>query len=159
MNSSNNNNNSTATPMELGAINQHKPLTQAVKDFRKNNQLCLYCGGKGHFNNNCPNKKKAGVISLILEGANTFTDSIATAVSGKRSQMDNLWNPSSDVGEVKNLARSVSDSILLLPVTLYYGYNEEEATITQALVDSGAIHSFISYSGRNKYHNNISALA
>ncbi|CEP17737.1 hypothetical protein, partial, partial [Parasitella parasitica] len=52
-------NSNAPTPMELGAVNQHKPLTQADKKFRKANGFCFYCGSKDHVLRNC-NRKKPG---------------------------------------------------------------------------------------------------
>ncbi|CEP12413.1 hypothetical protein [Parasitella parasitica] len=49
---------SAATPMELGAINTYRPLSQTVKDFRRINNLCMYCGEGKHQALNCPNKVK-----------------------------------------------------------------------------------------------------
>ena len=45
--------------MDLSAVEVNKkqgPLTQADKDYRRANGLCLYCGAKGHFASVCPNK-------------------------------------------------------------------------------------------------------
>lgn len=77
----------TPTPMELGAVNQHKQLTQADKDFRKTNGLCLYCGSKDHILRNC-NRKNPMInngIALKMEGEILIDLAVVTHfTSGKR---------------------------------------------------------------------------
>lgn len=50
--------------MEIDATRisrQRGPLSQAEKDRRRREGLCLYCGNSGHVANDCPNKgKKTG---------------------------------------------------------------------------------------------------
>jgi hypothetical protein len=46
-------------PMELDST-RRGPLTEKEKKYRRENNLCLYCGGEGHFAAACPTKKKKG---------------------------------------------------------------------------------------------------
>jgi hypothetical protein len=50
--------NSTTTedPMQLDAI-RPRTLTASEKERRRANNLCLYCGGSGHFAQSCPSKR------------------------------------------------------------------------------------------------------
>ncbi|KAE8227723.1 hypothetical protein CF326_g7372 [Tilletia indica] len=43
-------------PMQLDASQRRGPLTEAEKQRRRDNNLCLYCGGSGHMANSCPVK-------------------------------------------------------------------------------------------------------
>lgn len=53
-----------ASPMELGAINEYKPLSASVKDFRRASGLCMYCVEANHQVSSCPKKRKKAVGSL-----------------------------------------------------------------------------------------------
>lgn len=50
------------TPMDLdsAASRKFKPLTDAEKKRRRDNNLCAYCGGEGHIAVHCPAKKNRG---------------------------------------------------------------------------------------------------
>ncbi|KAE8262024.1 hypothetical protein A4X09_0g7552 [Tilletia walkeri] len=43
-------------PMQLDASQRRGPLTEAEKQRRRDNNLCLYCGGSGHMATTCPVK-------------------------------------------------------------------------------------------------------
>ena len=45
-------------PMQLDNTQRRGPLTEAEKQRRRDNKLCLYCGEPGHIANVCPNKSK-----------------------------------------------------------------------------------------------------
>src|SRR5258705_12011878 len=50
-------------PMDLSLADRttskkRAPLTDAQKKYRIDNNLCLYCGAKGHFASQCPHSKK-----------------------------------------------------------------------------------------------------
>src|SRR5512133_596721 len=45
-------------PMDLSAGRRRGPLTEAQKNYRRANNLCLYCGKAGHFASVCPEKAK-----------------------------------------------------------------------------------------------------
>ena len=142
---SSNNNNTAPTPMELGAVNQHKPLTQADKEFRKANGLCLYCGSKDHILRDCNRKKPitriSNSISLIKEGDTPVDLAAVTPLTSKKRKLPTEFL---EVGEIKLIAKSKYQSIMVIPITAYHGPNEEEATRTDALIDTGAIHNFVS---------------
>ncbi|CCG85028.1 protein of unknown function [Taphrina deformans PYCC 5710] len=52
----------THTPMEIDAVistpARRGPLSDKEKKYRRDNDLCSYCGGSGHYANSCPEKKK-----------------------------------------------------------------------------------------------------
>ena len=43
-------------PMQLDAI-RPRTLSTSEKERRRANNLCLYCGGPGHFAQSCPSKR------------------------------------------------------------------------------------------------------
>src|SRR5690606_7148771 len=64
-------------PMELGST-KRGPLTDAEKKFRRDNNLCSYCGQGGHYASSCPNKgKKKG--SKVAAATITESDSPTSA--------------------------------------------------------------------------------
>jgi hypothetical protein len=48
-----------------GPIQPHKPLTQAEKEHRRKNNLCLYCGNPGHKIDTCRKKPQPQRLSAI----------------------------------------------------------------------------------------------
>lgn len=61
-------------PMDLSAA---RNITPQMKQYRRANNLCLYCGGTGHFAAACPNKKKrpeAKIKAAITEGTTAPVD-------------------------------------------------------------------------------------
>lgn len=62
-------------PMDLGATQRRGPLTEAEKRHRREKNLCLYCGGAGHFANTCPNKfqpQRMVNMAYTYDDANNF---------------------------------------------------------------------------------------
>jgi hypothetical protein len=53
--------NDAPTPMEIDATRRRGPLSNAEKQRRWANRLCLYCGGPGHIAITCPHKPKRQV--------------------------------------------------------------------------------------------------
>ena len=49
------------TPMEIETTRRRGPLSDAEKQRRRANRLCLYCGGPGHIAMNCPHKPRRQV--------------------------------------------------------------------------------------------------
>ena len=47
-------------PMQLDATQRRGPIMEAEKKRRRDNNLCLYCGGPGHIANDCPVKASRG---------------------------------------------------------------------------------------------------
>ena len=45
-------------PMEIGAAERYKPLSNDEKQRRRTNGLCLYCGKPNHVALHCPEKRK-----------------------------------------------------------------------------------------------------
>ena len=56
-------------------------LTQAEKEQRKKNKLCMFCGGSGHNFDNCPNRKERNTNSNSRGRASTV-ESTSTAAAG-----------------------------------------------------------------------------
>ncbi|KAG0313966.1 hypothetical protein BG000_005695 [Podila horticola] len=66
---------SSSSAMELGnfvAPRYPQHLSEAERTRRCNLGLCLYCGGQGHFSDNCPHKKTvktaAAKLQVLQEG-------------------------------------------------------------------------------------------
>jgi hypothetical protein len=57
-------------PMDVDSVKVYKPLTQAEKDLRRKNNLCLYCGKPGHKIDTCRSKPSSQKLSAI-EGNST----------------------------------------------------------------------------------------
>lgn len=53
------------------------------------------------------------------------------------------------VEEIKRVATSKRQSIIVIPITAYHGPNEEKATGTDALIKTGAICNFVSLEWAN----------
>ncbi|CEP16232.1 hypothetical protein [Parasitella parasitica] len=130
--------------MELGAINAYKPLSATVKEFRKRNNLCLYCGESGHINTNCPNKGRKSPTSInALTAINEERNLVnrprhsgkAVRPAGKRKLYYDMVAATSE-----NTTTSSHDSLFVLPVTVNEFHDDE----TEALVDTGAADNFIS---------------
>jgi hypothetical protein len=49
----------------VDSVQTYKPLTQAEKDLRRKNNLCLYCGKPGHRVENCRSKPSSQRLSAI----------------------------------------------------------------------------------------------
>ena len=54
------------TPMEIEATRRRGPLSDEEKHRRRANRLCLYCGGPGHIEINCPNRPKSQVSQILI---------------------------------------------------------------------------------------------
>jgi hypothetical protein len=53
------------TPMEIDAARRRGPLTEAEKQRRRANRLCLYCGGPGHIAIHCPHRPRTRRINQV----------------------------------------------------------------------------------------------
>ena len=56
------------TPMEIDAARRRGPLSEAEKQRRRSNRLCLYCGGPGHIAIHCPHRpqtRRVNQVSII----------------------------------------------------------------------------------------------
>jgi hypothetical protein len=59
----------SSTPMDLDGTTtsrRFKPLTEAEKKRRRDNNLCLYCGDAGHKANECPKKARPARFQATL---------------------------------------------------------------------------------------------
>jgi hypothetical protein len=57
-------------PMDIDTIQAKGPLTQAEKDRRRQNNLCLYCGQAGHQLKDCRLKPSSQKLSAVREQGN-----------------------------------------------------------------------------------------
>jgi hypothetical protein len=57
-------------PMEIDT-NRRGPLTEEEKQYRRDNDLCLYCGKPGHKLDNCPSKRKHKGKGKAVAGVST----------------------------------------------------------------------------------------
>lgn len=57
-------------PMDVDAMQHKGPLTQAEKDFRRKNNLCMYCREPGHQVKDCRSKPSSQKLSAIEEQGN-----------------------------------------------------------------------------------------
>ncbi|KAL7332779.1 hypothetical protein PS15p_201778 [Mucor circinelloides] len=133
--------------MKLGAVNVYKLLSAPVKEFRRANGLCLYCGESKHQVANCPNKSRqaTGSLGTIVEEdlLNMRSTSGPDFNPVKRSTINapvvtgTLYYP---VNTIQEVTESRHKSQFILPVTIdYYGQDdEEELAAAEAMVDSGA---------------------
>lgn len=62
-------------PMDLSAVTYGK-LTPEIKQYRFQNQLCLYCGTAGHRAIECPKKKTQNVSAIAAPKPTTYQDQI-----------------------------------------------------------------------------------
>jgi hypothetical protein len=60
-----------AAPMEIGSSTRRAPLTEAEKQYRRDNNLCLYCGSQSHDLPKCPIKPG---IRVVLEQSDPQDD-------------------------------------------------------------------------------------
>jgi hypothetical protein len=58
-------------PMDLSVA---RTLTPEIRQHRRANNLCMYCGGTGHFAASCPNKKKRPVAQIRAAITETKND-------------------------------------------------------------------------------------
>ena len=74
------------TPMEIETTRRRGPLTDAEKQRRRANRLCLYCGGPGHIAVNCPHKPRRQVNQVSAQD---------NPISSSAIPSSNLSRPSS----------------------------------------------------------------
>ena len=84
-------------PMELDSTNIRKgPLTDAEREYRRKNDLCMYCGGGGHYRRDCKElKEKAKKLSVSQVSSDREIESLSsyTATSHSFSLEDHLVVP------------------------------------------------------------------
>ncbi|KAL7330746.1 hypothetical protein PS15p_205647 [Mucor circinelloides] len=103
-------------------------------------------GSKDHILRNC-NRKKPMInngIALAMEGETSIDLAAVTHFTSGNRKLPTDFLDSVDVGEIKKVATSKFQSIIVIPISAYHGRNEEEASGTDALIDTVAIHSFVS---------------
>ena len=54
------------SPMEIDVTRRRGPLSEAEKQRRRANRLCLYCGGPGHIAITCPHRPKRQVNQVSI---------------------------------------------------------------------------------------------
>ena len=60
---------STNDPMHVDAV-RFSRLTNEEKERRRQNNLCLYCGGSGHMVRNCPAKLRVAAVNTTSSSEN-----------------------------------------------------------------------------------------
>jgi hypothetical protein len=58
-------------PMDVDSVQPRKPLTQGEKDYRRKNNLCLYCGNPGHKIDTCRKKPSPQKLSPLEGSSNS----------------------------------------------------------------------------------------
>ncbi|KAJ1157947.1 hypothetical protein NDU88_010644 [Pleurodeles waltl] len=121
-------------PMEVGAV--RAPLSRAEKESRRVQGLCMYCGRKGHYVRECPQKpRKKFSYSPTRKAAVT---------SGKISEKEDLpfIEPLSGfrLTSLTLLPQEEKASHLLLSVELV---SQDRTHPVWAMIDSGATGNFI----------------
>ena len=53
------------TPMEIDTARRRGPLSEAEKQRRRANRLCLYCGGPGHIAIHCPHRPQTRQVNQV----------------------------------------------------------------------------------------------
>ena len=51
--------------MEIDAAHRRGPLSEAEKQRRRANRLCLYCGGPGHIAIHCPHRPRTRQLNQV----------------------------------------------------------------------------------------------
>jgi hypothetical protein len=124
---------SGAQPMDLSTLTASKPqpLSNAQKQYRRDNNLCLYCGEKGHFNNNCPKKSSKPTASLnsVLATSQPTNVGSDSPLSGSVIQLSTM-----------NVTQVTPHNSLQITVVLMV---DDRRIEVQALLDSGATVSFV----------------
>uniref|UniRef100_A0A670K9R6 CCHC-type domain-containing protein n=1 Tax=Podarcis muralis TaxID=64176 RepID=A0A670K9R6_PODMU len=105
-------------PMQLGAVRPR--LSPAEKSRRREGNLCLYCGGSGHYARSCPEKRQpqGNRQPLVADGPGYLGSQTA-----------------------QNGAAPIELQHLMVPVHLYPPGGPW--ILTHALVDSGATRSYM----------------
>ena len=67
--------------MEIDTTRRCGPLSEEEKQRRRENRLCLYCGGPGHIAVNCPHRPKRQVNQITASTNSTKPESISLGVS------------------------------------------------------------------------------
>jgi hypothetical protein len=126
-----NSSSSGAQPMDLSIMSttKHQPLSNAQKQYRRDNNLCLYCGEKGHFNNKCPKKSSNAALNSVIASAQPNDVPSDSTLSGSVIRLATI-----------NVAASSSTSSIWIIITIMASNRPIEV---RALVDSGATMSFV----------------
>ena len=66
------------TPMEIERTRRQGPLSDAEKQRRRTNRLCLYCGGLGPIAVNCPHRPRRQV-NQVSAHENPISSSVMTS--------------------------------------------------------------------------------
>ncbi|SAL94853.1 hypothetical protein [Absidia glauca] len=124
--------------MDLSIVTTHQPLTAAQKQYRRDHNLCMYCGAPGHFTNTCPKKRSQASLSTILMAPD---DEPQVAPPASLMSM---------------LSHSSRRDRLVLPVSI--SIDNINFIDTLALIDSGASGSFVdsTFARANNLHSFLS---
>jgi hypothetical protein len=81
--------NDGTTPMELDYVErERKRITQAERDRRRINKLCMYCGDSSHFRQECPAipRRAVNLISQTPHAVNFITEIIEPSATNAYAQ-------------------------------------------------------------------------
>ncbi|OAD00235.1 hypothetical protein MUCCIDRAFT_166028 [Mucor lusitanicus CBS 277.49] len=128
-----------SSPMELGAT---------VKEVRRNNGLCLYCGESGYQVANCPNKGRKATESLgsIVVQEDTLLYSRLTSPPTETPNNEYPGNPPNvfPLATIQQPIKSRHANLIIIPVFVSYGPDENQQEPTEAMLDTGASSNSIS---------------
>ena len=77
------------TPMELDFVGKIRPpLTNAQKEYRRTNKLCLYCGEPNHSHSDCPKAEIAAKYRTTTSGGNNRRINFITEIPDSPDTME-----------------------------------------------------------------------
>ncbi|KAL9537783.1 hypothetical protein MBANPS3_011467 [Mucor bainieri] len=135
---------SSASPMELGAINEHKPLSAPVKEFCCINGLCMYCGEANHQVANCPNKNKqiTGSLGTIMEEDMLYSRIVPDPAVDAYSQAAST--DTYPLATIQAPIPSRHQSLLIMPIVVCHGDEDQLMAPAEAMVDTCASSNLVS---------------
>ncbi|KIM68553.1 hypothetical protein SCLCIDRAFT_20456 [Scleroderma citrinum Foug A] len=121
-------------PDLIDKLGKDGKLTAAERKRRLDNNLCMFCGGTGHFTDKCPKKSsKAKAHAAATE----------KSAESRKSDSNSGASPESKKGapeEARLNMSTLSNPNSLMPYVSFLSYNIPQL---RALVDSGSTHCFI----------------
>ena len=82
----------TPTSMEIDITRRRRLLSEEEKQCRRENRLCLYCGGPSHIAVNCSHRPKRQVNQIVTSSNYIKPESITIFDSPNSTNSPNLSN-------------------------------------------------------------------